>query len=80
VTLFPYTTLFRSKGVPPEVQVAHKFGIIDNELLSDCGIVYHQKNPYFLCIMIKNEPIAESKELINKMSKEIYTFVDSKSN
>jgi beta-lactamase class A len=66
-----------SKGVPSDVKVAHKFGIIDNELLSDCGIVYHEKNPYFLCIMVKNKNFVESEALITKISKETYKFVDS---
>jgi beta-lactamase class A len=67
-----------SQGVPPEVQVAHKFGVIDGEFLSDCGIVYHPRNPYFICIMIKNKDMEKSKELINKISKDTYDFVNSK--
>jgi beta-lactamase class A len=66
-----------SMGVPSEIQVAHKFGIIDGQFLSDCGIVYHPINPYFICIMIKNEDMEESKELINKISKDTYDFVNS---
>jgi beta-lactamase class A len=66
-----------SKGVPSNVKVAHKFGIIENELLSDCGIVYHKKNPYFICIMIKNKSLTDSETLIKKISQETYNFVDS---
>jgi beta-lactamase class A len=66
-----------SKGVPSEIQVAHKFGVIDNVLLSDCGIVYHPKNPYFICVMIKNKDLEKDKELINKISKDTYDFVNS---
>jgi beta-lactamase class A len=66
-----------SLGVPSEIQVAHKFGIIDGKFLSDCGIVYHSKNPYFICVMINNEDMEENKELINKISKDTYDFVNS---
>jgi hypothetical protein len=69
-----------SKGLPSQVNVAHKFGIFqESKTLSDCGIVYHQKNPYFLCIMTKNLDLTKSKELIPKLSKEIYDFVNSNS-
>jgi len=67
------------KGVPPEVQVSHKFGVYYNEL-HDCGIVYHPKNPYFICIMtgdIKN--ITKNEELIVKVSEDTYNFVDNSS-
>ncbi|MDO8528923.1 MAG: serine hydrolase [Nanoarchaeota archaeon] len=68
-----------AKEIPPEVQVAHKFGIIREEFLHDCGIVYHQENPYFLCIMTKNM-VEKSYEFIPKISKDIYDFVDRESN
>ncbi len=68
-----------SRGVPPEVQVAHKFGISGLKSLHDCGIVYHQKNPYFLCIMTRDIQLEQSSELIRKISKEVYEFVDAKS-
>ncbi len=68
-----------SKDIPPEVQIAHKFGIFEETgNLHDCGIIYHQKNPYFLCIMTKNLDITKSRELIPKLSKDIFDFVNKK--
>ncbi len=67
-----------SRGVPPEIQVAHKFGIIENDSLHDCGIVYHPNNPYFLCLMTKDLSLEDSSELIYKISKDVFNFVDSK--
>ncbi len=67
-----------ASGVPPEIQVAHKFGIVREEFLHDCGIVYYPENPYFLCIMTKNM-VGKSKEIIPEISKEIYEFVDKQS-
>lgn len=68
-----------SKGVPPEVQVAHKFGNLDTGLLHDCGIVYHQKNPYYLCVMTNGLSLEQSGELIRKISTDVYKFVESNS-
>lgn len=63
-----------SAGVPPEIQVAHKFGERPDGL-SDCGIIYHPQNPYYLCIMIKEMEIPKAKELIADLSGIIYDFV-----
>lgn len=65
-----------SKGVPSQIQVAHKFGIVNEKFLHDCGIIYHQKNPYFLCIMTKNM-LNESYDIIPEISKDVYDYVDS---
>lgn len=65
-----------SAGVPPEIQVAHKFGLVSNGL-HDCGIVYHPKNPYFLCVMNKNMEIQKSRELIAGISRDVFDFVNS---
>lgn len=67
-----------SEGVPPEIQVAHKFGTYYNEI-HDCGIVYEQKNPYFLCIMTGDTGLTENnKKLISKISADIFEFVNKK--
>lgn len=64
-----------SAGVPPEIQVAHKYGEKPDSL-SDCGIIYHPKNPYYLCIMTKDfDPMAE-KKMISNISQIIYTYID----
>lgn len=70
-----------SRGVPPEIQVSHKFGErINGEEVSlhDCGIVYHPKNPYFLCVMTKGVDEAVEKKLIQQISKDVFIFVDKK--
>jgi beta-lactamase class A len=68
-----------SKGVSSEIQVSHKFGVYYNEL-HDCGIVYHPKNPYFICIMTGDiGNISNNEELITKISKDTYNFVDNHS-
>jgi beta-lactamase class A len=72
-------------GVPDDVIVSHKFGerqIMqpDKNLkieLHDCGIVYHPKNPYILCIMTKGNNLDSQKKQIQKISKTIYTSVNN---
>ncbi len=67
------------EGVPTNVEVAHKFGIYNENELHDCGIIYHEKNPYILCVMTRNLGSVESADIIRKISKEAYEFVDNKS-
>lgn len=66
------------EGVPDDVQVAHKFGVYDESFLHDCGIVYHEKNPYLICVMTKELPSSISSDLIRKISTFTYEFVNSK--
>jgi len=66
-----------SAGLPYEIQVAHKFGIIeDKKQLHDCGIVYYPNNPYMLCVMTKDIELSDSKNLIQNISKEVYETID----
>ena len=73
-------------GVPQAINVSHKFGyrIFDqnkNNLpqeLSDCGIVYYPKHPYFICIMTKGENPDYLKSSIKDISLTAYTYTDSK--
>lgn len=71
-------------GVPNDVVVSHKYG--ERELfqgdkslkieLHDCGIVYHTKTPYILCIMTKGGNLNSEKLQIQKISKKIYDAVN----
>jgi len=75
-------------GVPKKIKVAHKFGLAtfvnpDNQLvereLHDCGIVYHSKNPYLLCVMTKSSaPIANIENVIKDVSTAAYQFENSR--
>jgi hypothetical protein len=70
-----------SEKIPKEIQVAHKFGVYESDsykFLHDCGIVYHPKNPYFLCIMTKDLGMEKSKELIPEISKDVYDYINKK--
>ncbi len=73
-------------GVPKKIKVAHKFGehtqqYSDGTILSsdlhDCGIIYHPKHPYLLCVMTEGTSQEALKGVIARISKGIYEFVDS---
>ena len=67
-------------GVPSSTVVAHKFGEhvslangqINTIELHDCGIVYYNNNPYFLCIMTKGRDLGELKNIIKGISSIVY--------
>jgi beta-lactamase class A len=61
-------------GVPADVQVAHKIGLIDNQIYNDCGIVYVPNRPYILCMISKsNRTVAQ--ERMKDISQTIYEYV-----
>jgi beta-lactamase class A len=66
-------------GVPPNLKVAHKFGlrkINGIKQLHDCGIVYYPDHPYLLCVMTSG-PIPEYLDTtIAEISGFIYEEID----
>lgn len=67
-------------GVPPGIQVAHKFGeagtVEVERQLHDCGIVYFPDHPYLACIMTRGKELDGLKQSIVDISKFIYGKVD----
>jgi len=64
-------------GVPSRISVAHKIGVLGEDLFMDCGIVYVPNRPYLLCmISVSSEDVA--RERMVKMSKTVYDFVSSR--
>lgn len=70
-------------GLPKAVPVAHKFGVYEFDdtvngtithvqQLHDCGVIYHAKKPYILCIMTKGKDLLSLYTVIAKASKLIY--------
>lgn len=71
-------------GIPDGVQIAHKFGerVYPNggaNQLHECGIIYHEKNPYILCVMTRGYAIDELVGVIKGISSEVYTYVETAS-
>lgn len=67
------------QGVPAGTVVAHKFGYLDagpdERQLHDCGIVYHPKTPYLLCIMTRGKKPEIIEKVIGKISNMVYDEV-----
>jgi beta-lactamase class A len=60
--------------IPPDIKVAHKIGLIDEQIYQDCGIVYVPKRPYSLCMISKSDrPVAQ--ERMRTVSKAVYDYV-----
>lgn len=63
-------------GIPPDVKVAHKIGVIEDKAYMDCGIVYVPYRPYSLCLVSQGtEDVARSR--MSSISKTIYEYVVS---
>lgn len=72
-------TKFRDKlpaGVPENIPVAHKIGVLRKDMYMDCGIVYVPRRPYSLCmISVSNENVA--RERMKKISKTVFDYISS---
>ncbi len=61
-------------GIPKEVVVAHKIGVIDQQSYMDCGIVYVPYRPYMLCMVSEGTEEA-ARQRMSSISKTIYDYV-----
>ncbi len=69
------------EGVPPKVEVAHKFGEHSDSRegtvqLHDCGIVYYPGRPYLLCVMSKGAKFEFLDDVIVEVSRRVFAEVD----
>lgn len=62
-------------GVPGNVTVSHKIGLVDGEIYEDCGIVYYPNRPYTLCMVSKSDEDT-AKQRMHTISKMVYDYVD----
>ncbi len=71
------------KGVPPDVEVAQKFGErtiytddaqtqVEEKELHDCGIVYYPSNPYLLCVMTRGTDFTQLSTVIQNITRMSY--------
>lgn len=63
-------------GVPADVPVAHKIGLVDGQIYQDCGIVYYPNRPYILC-MVSHSDQKTAQKRMHAISKMVYDYVDS---
>lgn len=74
-------------GVPDGLQVSHKFGVrsipaaqnngTEGAELHDCGIIYYTDHPYLLCIMTRGTNFGKLQNVIQNVSHEAYTQLDT---
>ncbi|UPA22395.1 class A beta-lactamase-related serine hydrolase [Candidatus Peribacteria bacterium] len=67
-------------GLPEDLRVAHKFGFRFAEgqgQLHDCGIVYHPKMAYILCVMTSGKDVNNANAAISAISTIVYESVSS---
>ncbi len=64
-------------GIPNNVKVAHKIGVIDGQSYMDCGIVYIPKRPYVLCMISKSDELTAQSRM-QQVSKAVYDYVSSR--
>lgn len=61
-------------GVPANIPVAHKIGLVNGEIYEDCGIVYVPHKPYLVCMVSKSDQKTAQKR-IHALSQTIYQYV-----
>lgn len=67
--------------LPENTLVAHKFGIyslekpVKAQVHSDCGIIYENKRPYELCVMVNSSDTKSSAKHIQTISKLVHGYV-----
>lgn len=73
-----------SASIPAGISVAQKFGErsvfkntggLDQRELHNCGIVYHPKHPYVLCVMTKGKDFPSLAETIKGINRVVYDDV-----
>ncbi len=72
------------KPIPNTIPVATKFGEyyliesgkVNEHQLHDCGIVYHPRYPYILCIMTKGPSLNALEKIIQNISQVTYTTIN----
>ncbi len=68
-------------GMPGGIAVAHKYGERlspdgTSRQLHDCGIVYHPRSPYLLCVMTRGNDYKDMAEVIRRASALVFKEVD----
>lgn len=69
-------------GLPKGLTVSHKFGeraYSDSNVkqLHECGIVYHDKTPYLICVMTRGTDFAQLEPVIADISAIVYKSVEA---
>jgi hypothetical protein len=55
--------------------IAHKIGVFNTQIQSDCGIVYIENSNYALCVMLEGDDSQKTNEVFKALSEKVYNFV-----
>jgi beta-lactamase class A len=55
--------------------VAHKIGVFNTQVQSDCGIVYIDSKNYALCVMIEGDNSTKTNAIFKAISEKVYNYV-----
>ena len=62
-------------GIPGDVKAANKIGAFNEEVQSDCAIVYEPNRPYLICLMLSTPDSVEVAKHFKTVSKMTYSYV-----
>lgn len=63
-------------GLPSDIPVAHKIGVFNTNVQSDCGIIYAPQSPYILCLMITGDKNSTDAHF-SAISREIHEYLSN---
>lgn len=63
-------------GIPRNIPVAHKIGLVNNQIYQDCGIVYLPQRNYLLC-MVSQSDEKTARQRMSSISKSVYETVST---
>lgn len=61
-----------------DIKIAHKIGVANSTVQSDCGIIYLPNRNYVLCVMIRGQDSSATDKHISALSKQTYDYLVSK--
>lgn len=59
------------------ITVAHKIGVFNSQVQSDCGIVYLDKNNYIICIMLEGTDSDTTNRHFSNLSNIVYIYLEN---
>lgn len=65
---------YLASGIPKDIPIANKMGTAQDQIISDCGIIYVPNRPYLACLMLFTKTNGAT-QYFNKVSSMIYKYI-----
>jgi beta-lactamase class A len=75
LTKTPFNTRLVAGIEDKNITVAHKIGVFNRQIQSDCGIIYVPRRNYVLCVTLTGDDNSETNGRIAEVSRMVYSFV-----